>query len=250
MTKPEHLTGEPSGTPLLRKVDEVTTALEQLAEVLGSEEALSVLLERMCQQAIHAIRQADMASVSLLHDGEAVTAAVTDERAVEIDRAQYNAGEGPCLEAAKTGQVVKVTVSEIQGKWPGFVAASGRAAVASYLSAPLFIDSEYHGSLNLYGEKPHGFLESDAALLELYTTAAEAALRTMRRYVLAREQAEQLGQALTSRAVIDQAKGIVMAAHGVPADEAFTLLVEQSQKRNIKVRVLAQQLIDDVLRTR
>ncbi len=144
---------------------------------------------------------------------------------------------------------MKVTVAEVEGKWPGFVAASVRAAVASYLSAPLFIDSEYHGSLNLYGEKPHGFVESDAALLELYTTAAETALRSARRYLQAREQAEHLRQALASRAVIDQAKGIVMAARSIPAEEAFALLVEQSQKRNIKVRVLAQQLIDHILQT-
>lgn len=250
MTGHEYLVDESGAAPLLRKVDEVTGALERLAEVLASEEDLSVHLERMCQQAVRAIGQADMASVSLLRDGEAVTAAATDERAVEIDRAQYSAGEGPCLEAAKTGQVVKVTVAEVEGKWPGFVAASGRAAVASYLSAPLFIDSEYHGSLNLYGEKPHGFVESDAALLELYTTAAETALRSARRYLQAREQAEHLRQALASRAVIDQAKGIVMAARSVPAEEAFALLVEQSQKRNIKVRVLAQQLIDHILQTK
>lgn len=250
MTGHDYLVDESGAAPLLRKVDEVTGALERLAEVLASEEDLSVHLERMCQQAVRAIGQADMASVSLLRDGEAVTAAATDERAVEIDRAQYRAGEGPCLEAAKTGQVVKVTVAEVEGQWPGFVAASGRAAVASYLSAPLFIDSEYHGSLNLYGEKPHGFVESDAALLELYTTAAETALRSARRYLQAREQAEHLRQALASRAVIDQAKGIVMAARSVPAEEAFALLVEQSQKRNIKVRVLAQQLIDHILQTK
>lgn len=250
MTGHEYLVDESGAAPLLRKVDEVTGALERLAEVLASEEDLSVHLERMCQQAVRAVGQADMASVSLLRDGEAVTAAATDERAVEIDRAQYSAGEGPCLEAAKTGQVVKVTVAEVEGQWPGFVAASGRAAVASYLSAPLFIDSEYHGSLNLYGEKPHGFVESDAALLELYTTAAETALRSARRYLQAREQAEHLRQALASRAVIDQAKGIVMAARSVPAEEAFALLVEQSQKRNIKVRVLAQQLIDHILQTK
>jgi GAF domain-containing protein len=188
-----------------------------------------------------------MASVSLLRDGEATTAAATDDHAIEIDRAQYGAGEGPCLEAAKTGEVVRLTVAELRDKWPDFVTAAGRAAVASYLSAPLFIDSEYHGSLNLYGKKPHGFGESDAALLELYTTAAETVLRTARRYLQAQEQTEQLHQALTSRAVIDQAKGIVMAAHRIPADEAFMLLVEQSQKQNVKVRVLAQQLIDDIL---
>ncbi len=94
MTGHEYLVDESGAAPLLRKVDEVTGALERLAEVLASEEDLSVHLERMCQQAVRAIGQADMASVSLLRDGEVVTAAATDERAVEIDRAQYSAGGG------------------------------------------------------------------------------------------------------------------------------------------------------------
>ena len=241
---------EPGGLSLLRKVDEVTGALERLAEVLNREEDLSVLLQRVCQQATHAVAQADMASVTLIGDGQPATVAATDERAVAIDQAQYAAGEGPCLTAATSGGIVRVTVPDIHDEWPDFVAAAGRAAVASYLSAPLFIDHEYQGSLNLYGEKPHGFHESDAALLELYTTAAEAALRTVRRYLQAREHAEQLRTALTSRAVIDQAKGIIMAVRRVSADEAFAVLVGQSQRQNVKLRDLAKQMVDGILRGR
>jgi GAF domain-containing protein len=246
MTNREHRT-DGDGGGLLRKVDEVTSALEDLADVLSCEEDLPTLLQRVCQQALHAVPEAHMASVSLLRDGGPETVAATAEHAVEIDRAQYSAGEGPCLEAARTGRIVRVTVRETRDVFPDFVAAAGQAAVASYPSAPLFIDREYQGSLNMYGEEPHGFGELDAALLELYTTAAEAALRTARRYLQAREQAEQLRRALTTRAVIDQAKGVIMAARRVTADEAFTLLVEQSQKQNIKVRDLAQQFIDDIL---
>jgi GAF domain-containing protein len=233
---------------LLRKVDDVTGALEHLAEALNREEDLSVLLQRMCRHVLQVIPGAEMASVSLLHDGRAETVATTDDRAVDIDRAQYRTQEGPCLEAAKTGKVVRVTVADALDTWPAFVEAASRVAVASYLSAPLFIDREYHGSLNLYGGEPHGFGEVDEALLELYTTAAETALRTARRYFEARELADRLRQALTSRAVIDQAKGIIMAARGLTADDAFALLVDQSQKQNIKVRDLAQQLVTGVLR--
>jgi transcriptional regulator with GAF, ATPase, and Fis domain len=247
MVDHEHESRDPDVGWLLRKVDEVTGALEHLTEALRHEENVSVLLQGMCQHVLQVIPQADMASVSLVCDGSADTVAMTDDHAVEIDTAQYTSGEGPCLESAKTGQVVRVTVPDIRDKWPAFVDAAGKAAVASYLSAPLFIDSEYHGSLNLYGEEPHGFDELDAALLELYTTAAEAALRTARRSLQARELVENVCRALVSRAVIDQAKGIIMATRRVAADEAFTLLVEQAQKQNVDVRDLAQRLVDDIL---
>ncbi|MFG1647908.1 ANTAR domain-containing response regulator, partial [Amycolatopsis sp. NPDC049252] len=112
-----------------------------------------------------------------------------------------------------------------------------------YLSTPLFIDREYHGSLNLYDTGGTSFGALDAALLELYTTAAEAALRSARRQQSARETTAQLTTALTSRAVIDQAKGILMALHHVSADDAFELLVKASQQRNVKLREVAQQFV-------
>ena len=142
--------------------------------------------------------------------------------------------------------VQRVAVAEVRERWPAFAVAADGPGVAGYLSAPLVLDDGYHGSLNLYSERTHGFRELDAALLELCTTAAEAGPRNARRYVRARRQADQLRSALTSRAVIDQAKGIVMAVHQVDAEEAFNLLVDRSQRENLKLRDLAERFVDDV----
>jgi GAF domain-containing protein len=232
---------------VIRRVDEVTTALEQLAGVLAQEEELEALLGRVCQQVVRAIPDADMASISLLRDGRAYTAATTGEHASVIDQAQYEAEQGPCIEAAKARHMVRVVVSEVAERWPEFARVAGDAAVASYLSAPLLIDSEYHGSLNLYSKTTHGFGALDAALVELYTTAAEAALRAARLYLKARETIEQLRTALNSRAVIDQAKGVLMAVRRIPAEQAFAVLVEQSQEQNVKVRDIADRFVTDVV---
>jgi GAF domain-containing protein len=227
-------------------LDEVTGALESLSGVLAQEEELPVILQRLCRQVIHAVPETEMASVTLLRDEGPETAALTDDAAKDIDQAQYRTGQGPCLHAARTGQVVRIAVAEVHDRWPDFADAANGAGVASYLSAPLFIDAEYHGSLNLYGRRPHGYRMLDAALLELYTTAAEAALQSARRYLRAREHAGHLQIALGSRAVIDQAKGIVMGARRVSADEAFMLLVEHSQRENVKLRDVAERLVRDV----
>lgn len=250
---------QPGGTPgdpgdsvserLVRQLDEVTSALESLTRVLDQEEDLAVILHRLCRQAVQAIPGVTMASVTLLRDDSPDTAATTDDLAGEVDQAQYRAGEGPCLESARDGKVVRVSVPDVQQRWPAFAEAATDLGVSSYLSAPLFIDHEYHGSLNLYGEQSDGFRKLDAALLELYTTAAEAALRNARRYLQSREHVDHLRQALTSRAVIDQAKGILMAARRIPADEAFTLLVERSQHDNIKLRELARKFVVEVTET-
>jgi hypothetical protein len=81
---------------------------------------------------------------------------------------------------------------------------------------------------------------------ELYTTAVEAVLRTYDRYLDAREATEQLRTVLTSRTVIDQAKGVLMAARQIDADEAFGMLGAQSQRENVKLRQVAERFIANV----
>jgi GAF domain-containing protein len=122
--------------------------------------------------------------------------------------------------------------------------------VASYLCHPLFIDEEFAGSLNLYSEQPHGFSDFDVALLKLYITAASAAISNARRYAKARSLAENLGKALDSRALIDQAIGIVMSRRGIGAEQAFDELARESQNNNIKLRDLAARVVENASRQR
>ncbi|MFD1146476.1 ANTAR domain-containing response regulator [Saccharothrix hoggarensis] len=233
---------------VIQRLDDVTAALTGLSDVLDQEEDLSVVMDRVCRQVVGAIPGADLASVTVLRDGTPESLAWTDQQTLAVDHAQYGAGEGPCLEAAESRQVQRVAVAEAVDRWPAFAEAAAGLGIHSYLSAPLFIDDEYHGSLNLYSTQKHGFQELDAALLELYTTAIEAALRNARRHLRARRQVTQLREALTSRAVIDQAKGIVMAVHRISAEQAFTMLVERSQRENRKLRDLAQHFVDETTR--
>jgi transcriptional regulator with GAF, ATPase, and Fis domain len=232
-----------------RRVDDVTTALDRLAGTFHEEEELTVVLQRVCQQVVHAVPDAEIASITLLRGSHPYTATATGDSAHRINQAQYDAGQGPCLEAARTGELQRVKVAEAAQRWPEFAASASESAVVGYLSAPLFVDNEYHGSLNLYDTGGNSFGALDAALLDLYTTAAEAALRSTRRHQTARETMEQLRTALTSRAVIDQAKGILMALHRIPSDDAFALLVRASQEQNLKLRDVAQDFVTTALAT-
>ena len=231
----------------VRRVDDVTDALARLTAGVQPDEELPVILQRVCRQVVRGFPDTAMASITLLRDGAPYTAAATDDGARRIDEAQYDAGQGPCLDAARSGELQRAGVGDAARRWPKFTAVAVDAAVAGWLSAPLFIDREYQGSLNLYGTAEEGYGTFDAALLELYTTAAEAALRAARRFQTAQETIEQLHTALRSRAVIDQAKGVLMALHRVTADNAFDLLVKQSQDRNVKVREVAERFISDIL---
>jgi GAF domain-containing protein len=243
-----HCGGEadPVGTQVIDQVDDVAAALTTLCELLDEQEDLPEGLRRVCQQAVHAIGEADFASVTVLGPDPYV-AATTGDHVHRIDHVQYQAGDGPCVEAAKTRQVVRVTVPQVSDRWPAFATASAEAGIGSYLCAPLFVDDEHHGSLNLYHSDNHGFTDLETALLRLYTASAEAALHSAHRHRRARHHIDQLEQALTTRAVINQAKGIIMGAHRIPADEAFDMLVDRSQRQNIKLHHLAAQFIAEII---
>ncbi len=229
------------------RLDEVTSALRALTVALDDDGELDAALLMVCQHLVKVVPGADMASVTIIRDGGAETAACSDGYAVDVDTDQYEAGEGPCLEAAATGRIVRVDVQTAHRRWPAFTRGAAAAGVGSYLSAPLAVDTQHAGSLNLYGMHTHGFREVEEALLKLYVTAVEGALRATARYLTARKLAHDLNAALVSRAVIDQAKGIVMGARGLSADQAFQVLVDLSQRENVKLHVLAERFVADAV---
>jgi len=234
----------------VRRIDEASDDLAQLAEVLTAEEDVGRVMQRSVDQLVDSVPGADMASVTVLRGEAGQTVASSNERVWAIDSDQYDSGDGPCLEASRTREVVRVGVEEAHERWPEFARSARAAGVASYLSCPLFIDDAFAGSLNLYSEQPHGFSDFDVALLRLYITAVSAAIANARRYARARGLAENLSKALESRALIDQALGVIMARRGIGAEQAFNELARESQNSNTKLRELAARIVENASRQR
>ncbi|SEF20788.1 GAF domain-containing protein [Amycolatopsis pretoriensis] len=237
---------EPTTTasPLL---DDVTGALESLTAVLRQEDDFRILLRHVCLEVRRAIPGVAEASITLVRADEPHTASATAAVVSELDGDQYRLGDGPCLEAVRSGKIVRTSVTDAAERWPAFASGAMEAGFGSFLAAPLVADEEYTGAVNCYGRQDDGFEEIEAQLLELYTTAVEAVFRVYHRYVEARETADHLRTALTSRAVIDQAKGMLMAIRRIGADDAFAVLVEQSQRENVKLREIAERFVERVV---
>src|SRR5699024_11029625 len=139
------------------QLEEATVALEALVAALDQNGQLELLVQQACEHALRVLPGADMASVTLLRDGRPETAACTDDQVFALDKDQYQAGEGPCLQAATTGQLVRVSVEDAAEQWPAFTRSARQAGVASYMSAPLVVDERHAGALNLYGRDGHGY---------------------------------------------------------------------------------------------
>lgn len=232
--------------PTRERLNELTDALQSVADSLDRDESMDVLLQQACQQLLNVVPGADMVSVTLFRNGTPETAACTETRVAEIDRKQYEAGDGPCIEAATTGKIVRVFVEQAGERWPAFTESATAAGAKSYLSAPLVIDERHSGALNLYSEAPHGYRESETALLELYVVAVECALRATARYLAARESAEKLRANPAAEPVIERAVGVIMNARGLDASTARTFVNEQAELAALPVEQLAGRVLSSI----
>jgi GAF domain-containing protein len=145
-------------------------------------------------------------------------------------------------------QPIRTNISAETGRWPEFVQAAQEGGVRASLSVPLIVggpddEQELVGSLNIYSRTASAFDPFDEALMRLFSVAAGQAITNARRWQHSRETVTQLERALVSRPEIEMAKGALMAQHGCNPDEAFARLVEQSQRRNIRLHIVAQELL-------
>jgi GAF domain-containing protein len=223
--------------------DEVALAMHELAHLLISEESVETTLARVARLAARTIDDCDAAGVTLVTPRGYITAANTDERTLAVDRGQYDRGDGPCLTAIAERQVLRFNVEEAEERWPSFVADARANDIRSFLAAPLMLHGEAIGALNLYSAKPSGFSALDDVLIALFTGQASVAVGNAKVYRDAVQLTEQLREAITSRAVIEQAKGVLMARDGLDADAAFERLRFDSQHRNVKLRQIAEEIV-------
>jgi GAF domain-containing protein len=183
-------------------------------------------------------------SVTLIPAGRPVTMAATDDVAVELDRAQYEVSDGPCLRAAREEQLIRIDDIERDERWPAFRQAARRHDVANSLSVPLLMEEpETFGALNIYGTEAFGFGEHHVQLAEGFASQASIVVANVVAYWRALEAKRNLTTAMTHRGVIEQAKGILMATHHCSPDEAFTLLRVRSQAENRKLRDIAMDIV-------
>jgi GAF domain-containing protein len=219
-------------------------AFDELGQMVLGEHTLDHLLERIVALAIDVIPGAEDVSVTLVSNARATTVVSTGRLASELDETQYEIGVGPCLAAAEGGEVASVPDMGSETRWPAFTKAAAERGVLSSLSTPIPLQQYASAALNVYATQPRAFDEAAVELANTFASYAGVALANMHLYETTRTLAEQLKTAMESRAVIEQAKGILMGQRGCSADEAFDILVRLSQQVNRKLREVAQVLVD------
>jgi GAF domain-containing protein len=221
----------------------VSESLAALSKFFVGDHTVQQTLQRVADLTVTAVPPADFAGLTLLVEGRERTAVFTDPASPEIDQAQYDTGDGPCLQAFQQGEIVSVPSMADDARFPAFQAAALEHGINSTLSLPLAVDDVVSGAMNLYSKTEHGFSDADVRVGQEFASHSAIVLANALAYWDAHDLSERLGDAMASRAVIEQAKGILMGAQRCGEDEAFALLVAASQRENVKLRDIAHRIV-------
>jgi GAF domain-containing protein len=182
--------------------------------------------------------------MTLIEGEHPFTAAFTGQLALDADEMQYSRGYGPCLDAGRGGVVILVPDMRSEPRYPDYAAHAVERGVLSSLSLPLPVQGRSIGALNIYSRKPHAFDAQSADVGTRIAGYVAVAVENVRHVTKAAALAEQMQEAMQSRAAIEQAKGILMAQRRCRSEEAFAILVKLSQDSNRKLRDVAAALVD------
>jgi GAF domain-containing protein len=213
-------------------------AIEILARALHVKDAqLQPTLDAIVASAATAHPAAQDAGLILLVGGKLIPQVTTGRTPQLLDLKQQELGDGPCIEAARKQAFIRIADTKDDTRWPQFSAEAQACDVRSLLCAPLWVNDRSMGTLTLYSRQPAAFSERDTQLMELFAALAALALAEAQR-------AEQLREAIVSRDLIGQAKGILMERYQVDAGAAFAVLTRTSQATNVKVAAVARRLVE------
>jgi hypothetical protein len=181
--------------------------------------------------------------------GEPTTVAATDQQLLAVDHAQYEEGAGPCVQAMDdVNPVVIEDMDEVaEERWQSFLETARYMGVKSSLSIHLNLeDSEaLAASLNLYARSQRTMGAEQIRAASVFAAQLAAAMKTVESYEATARMASGLAEAMRTRAVIEQAKGMLMAERGITEDEAFDLLRALSQRSNTKLREVARRIVQE-----
>ncbi|WP_413451857.1 GAF and ANTAR domain-containing protein [Georgenia phoenicis] len=217
-----------------------------LHDILLATEDVEKFLKQIVDVAVATLGSDVHAGITFARDGHPMTVASSDAEASRYDEVQYGHGQGPCLTSIRTGEVVVVDDLAQEERFGDYRPHALALGVRSAMSLPLSGGADAVGAINLYSRETHAFGRAEREDARRFADEASRALTMAVRLAQHAELSAQLQAALTSRAVIDQAIGVIMGQNRCGADEAFGILRTASQHRNVKLRTVAQEIVTAV----
>jgi PAS domain S-box-containing protein len=226
------------------EVISLATSLAELSTLPIGELDRQRLLTRMATLVRDAVPAAEWVSITLGNPAEPQRLGSDSTEAQEFDGRQVQASEGPCWEAYTSRSIVITDDVTADARWPALARVPGPSAVRSVLALPVRDDGATIGAVNVYSGRVKAFGPAGRRIGAVAAAAVAGVLQNVAERESMKTLAANLERALTSRAVIDQAKGVIMARLSVDADDAFARLVNLSSRLNVKIRDLATLIVE------
>ena len=219
-------------------------ALAEVAKWVVADRPLKDTLVRVAEIGCAVIEPAETCSLTLVATPHDITMGGSSELAEQLDERQRQVGRGPCLNAAEGGSPVIVEDMETEDRWADYSPRALELGIRSSLSVPLPTQEHVVAALNWYSSKPGAFTQDHIAPATEFAAQVAVAVANAHLYNNVSATARQMQEAMQTRSVIEQAKGILIAQSRVSPDEAFNLLVRASQRENRKLREIAAAIVE------
>lgn len=220
--------------------DEIVAAFVAMAGSLAQGHDVNELLTEL---AADCARQLDVSAAGLLladQRGALHVVAASSERVADLEAFQAQRAQGPCHTCYLDGQPVNVPdLAAAAQKWPDFAAVAAKAGVASVHAVPMRLRDDVVGALNLFGTTPGALNKADLRLAQALADVATIALVQDRAATDKNLVNEQLQNALDSRVVLEQAKGVLSYNGDLDMVDAYAALRKYARNHNLKLTDLA-----------
>jgi GAF domain-containing protein len=221
---------------------DIAASLADAARTINSPQTLEETLDAIVRATVVSVPGFEHASVTVLQgDGSLETKAATGQLVWELDSLQYSIDEGPCVSAMRGKDEPVVAVPDIrhEQRWPRYVPeALKRADLQAQMAVQLYVGDNTVGGLNLYSTRTASIDPEAVQAAELFATHAALALTRARRE-------SNLMDAISSRQDIGMAIGLTMARFQLDSESALQYLIRASSSSQLKLRVIARELIEE-----
>jgi GAF domain-containing protein len=228
-------------------VHDVRHALNELGKLRFGEMRVEEAMHRIVETT-HTIFSVDGAGLMLADiDHHLLNAAVSDERMRHIEELQIHHQEGPCIAAFEDKELVRAEDLTQEERWPAFCQHAVARGIRALLASPIPYNQDAVGVVTVISEERRPWsAEAELALLA-FTDLAALLIATMLIGEQQTELAAQLQAALNSRAIIEQAKGVLIGRHGLTAHAAYAQLRAQARAERRKLAIVSAELVRDAI---
>jgi GAF domain-containing protein len=232
---------------MTREAD-VVQSLVEIADTLVDDYDVIDMLTGLADRCVNLLGISAAGVMLASPAGMLELAASSSEAMRLLELFELQSEEGPCLDAFRTGEHVEHEIlNAATGRWPLFSAAALDAGFLSASALPLRLRENTLGALNLLSVTPAPLSQADAIVARAFADLATLSIVQHRASTEAQRLNSQLSDALTSRIVIEQAKGVVSERAGIGLADAFTLLRAFARTNNLRLTAVARAAIDGTL---